>query len=83
MKLMVEQVHQIKVDTLIDWPELEQIIADAVHLVAAAQWVGATYPHPPLKIEIEQCKEGSPEYSVRKWRARVSGVKALENSNGA
>lgn len=83
MKLKAEEVHQMKIDAFIDWPELKRIIVDAVLTELAKQWPSPIVPCPPLKIEIEQCTEGSPAYSVRKWRARVSGVQTLENSNEA
>jgi phage baseplate assembly protein W len=74
---------EIEISSLFDWPTLRDIlIRAAIDDVAKTnagfriiyENLGSDIQRAGTKITIVQEKEGSPEYSVQQWQARVSIV---------
>ena len=68
-------INQIEIDARVGWPELEQLISQAVAqaiLKNPEQIDGFSCGE--FRVEITQQSEGSPAYKVSKWDARVKVI---------
>ncbi len=74
MKITNVLRHERSFTTVIDWPELSEIIEQAVRRETAY----TIHNEATVKIRIVQCEEGSPSYRVDRWKAAVTIVEEQE-----
>lgn len=71
MKLSLLPINETRVKAVLEWDDLQHLFTSAIRERLLAEGVEAK-DFFDIQFEIKQETEGSPSYSVRRWRADIS-----------